>query len=146
MASSRRSRKAVEYGETIAGVLSSIDPDAAEAICVFLDEPMIDDEDLVDLNRVYFKQLETLAEDGEDIDLDQVTELAVRCERLLDVLDDSMPEEQQRLIQATVRYFVDNEDSEGDLDMMNGINYDGSVIEAVALGLGMPQILESTDD
>lgn len=107
---------------------------------------MIADEDLADLNRVYFKQLETLAEDGEDIDIEQVTELAVRCERLLDALDDSMPEDHQRLIQATVRYFVDNEDSDGDLDMMNGINYDGTVITAVAQTLGMPEILDSVDD
>lgn len=146
MAAGRRLRRASQYGETIGRVLGAIDPDAADAICIFLDEPLVAPEDLADLTRIYFKQLEALAEDGEEIDLDQVTELAVRCERLLDVLDDSMPEDHQRLIQAAVRYFVDNEDSDGDLDMMNGINDDGSVIEAVAVTLGMPQVLVSTDD
>jgi len=146
MASGRRVRRAAAHSETIGRVLDAIDPDAGEAICVFLDEPLVAPEDLAELTRVYFKQLESLAEDGEEIDLDQVTELAVRCERLLDVLDDSMPEDHQRLIQAVVRYFVDNEDADGDLDMMNGINDDGSVIEAVALTLGMPEVLAAADD
>lgn len=146
MAAGRRSRRAAEYGETIGRVLGAIDPDTGDAICSFLDEPLVAPEDLAELTRVYFKQLEALAEDGEEIDLDQVIELAVRCERLLDVLDDSMPEDHQRLIQAAVRYFVDNEDAHGDLDMLNGINDDGSVIEAVALTLGMPHVLASTDD
>ncbi len=146
MAAGRRNRRALEYGETTARVLAAIDPDTGEAICSFLDEPLVATEDLAELTRVYFKQLESLAETGEEIDLDRVIELAVRCERLLDELDDSMPEDHQRLIQAAIRYFVDNEDVDGDLDMVNGINDDGSVIEAVALTLGMPQVLASTDD
>jgi len=145
MAGRRRSLRPGEFGETTQRVLESIDPDAADIILSMLSDPLVAPEVLAEQTRLYFKEVEAQANDGEAIDLELVTELAVRCERLLDEMDDMMPEEHQRLIQSAVRYFVDNEDADNDLDSLIGFDDDTSVIETVAIAVGMPHVLENDE-
>lgn len=146
MAARRRSLKPGEIGETTERVLDALDPDAADVILSFVTEPLVAPEVLAEQTRLYFKEVEAMADDGEAIDLELVTDLAVQCERLLDEMDDDMPEEHQRLIEAAVRYFVDNEDSDRDLDSLLGFDDDISVIETVAIAVGKEHVLERGDD
>jgi len=145
MPSRRRSFKPGQLGEATQKVLDSVDPDAADVIVSYLDDTLVAPEVLAEQTRLYFKEVEARAEGGEKIDIDLVTDLAVRCERLLDEVDDSTPEEHQRLIQAAVRYFVDDEDSDRDLDSLLGFDDDISVIETVAIAVGLPHVLEVDD-
>ena len=142
MAARRKSAGAVEGGEATQRVLAAIDPDAGELIRAYLDEPLVAPESLSDQMRIYFKQIEAAADHGQEVDLELLTELAVRCERLLDEIDERMPEEHQRLIQAAVRYFIDADDSDGDVDSLIGLDDDVAVIEAVALAIDRGHVLE----
>ena len=142
MAARRKPASPVEGGEATQRVLAAIDPDAGDLIRTYLDEPLVAPEALSDQMRIYFKQVEAAADHGQAVDLELVTELTVRCERLLDEIDDRMPEEHQRLVQAAVRYFIDADDSFGDVDSLIGLDDDSAVIEAVAIAIGRGHVLE----
>jgi len=126
-------------------VLGGLDADAAELVRGYLAEPLASPELLSEHARVYFKQLEGLAAEGEVIDVELATSLAMSCDRLLDEIDDDTSEEHQRLIQAAVRYFVNEEDADGDTESLIGFDDDNAVIEAVAIAVGCAHVLEGED-
>jgi uncharacterized metal-binding protein YceD (DUF177 family) len=132
-------------GPATQAVLASLDPDAASIFRGYLDEPVVSTDLLAEQTRLYFKQLEAMAEDGEVVDLELITDLVIRCERLLDEVDDDMDEEHRRLVQAAVRYFVNDEDADADLESLIGFDDDGAVIEAVAVAIGRSYVLEPDD-
>jgi hypothetical protein len=123
--------------------LGALDADTADVLRGFLAEPLMSADLLSEQARVYFKQVEAIANDGEVIDLELVADAAVRCERLLAEVDDDMPEEERRLIQAAVRYFVNEEDADADLESLIGFDDDGAVVEAVAIALDMQHVLDT---
>ncbi len=57
--------------------------------------------------------------------------------RLLGSLNDNSPESTVRLIQAAVQYFVLEDDADGDLDSILGLDDDAQVMNAVIDKLGL---------
>ena len=126
-------------------VLGSIDPDAADMLRGYLALPLVSPDLLAEQVRQYLRQLEALADGGEVLDFELATDLASWSERLLDEIDDDMPDENARLVQAAVRYFVNSEDADGDTDSLIGLDDDGEVLEAVAVAIDRAHLLEPPD-
>jgi hypothetical protein len=124
-------------------VLGAIEADVAEILRSHLRAPLAAPEILAEQTRLYLKGLENLVNGGEVIDLELATDLAVRCERLLD-MDDGVCEPHRRLAQAAVRYFIDEQDADSDVESLIGLDDDSSVIEAVALAIGRADVLETS--
>jgi len=72
----------------------------------------------------------------DDVDPALARELAEASLRLLGTLSDDTPETTRRLIQAAVRYFVIEDDADGDLDSILGLDDDAEVVNAVLRHLG----------
>jgi hypothetical protein len=73
-------------------------------------------------------------ERGKDIDLDAAEALADRSRKLLDGVTPVTGEDDRRLIQAAVRYFLDASDARGDL-RAGGLGDDVAVMNAVSASL-----------
>ncbi len=71
-----------------------------------------------------------------DVDPTLANSLAEACLRLLGTLNDSSPESTRQLVQAAVRYFVIEDDADGDLDSILGLDDDAEVVNAVLSKLG----------
>jgi uncharacterized membrane protein YkvA (DUF1232 family) len=56
--------------------------------------------------------------------------------RLLGTLTERTPETTRRMVQAAVRYFVIEDDADGDLDSILGLDDDAEVLNAVLTKLG----------
>lgn len=106
-------------------------------------EPLASPETLAEKTRAYGKALESMASDGDVIDLELVGDLMARCERLLEASDEGMSEEHRRLVQSAVLYFIEDDDAESDTESLTGFDDDGAVIEAVAIAIGRPELLEA---
>jgi uncharacterized membrane protein YkvA (DUF1232 family) len=61
--------------------------------------------------------------------------------RLLELLNDDLGEDRRRLIQAAIRYFVLEEDAEGDLVSESGFDDDVLVMNATLRVLGLDHLL-----
>lgn len=71
-----------------------------------------------------------------DIDPALANALVDASMKLLTTIKDSMPRERRLAIQAAVRYFVIEDDAEGDLDSILGLDDDAEVLNAVLKHLG----------
>ncbi len=123
-------------------VLGALDTSVAKIVRGYLDEPLTSPEWLAEQSKLYLKQLESLADEGELLDLELASDLNSRCTRLLNSVDESTPEEHRRLIQAATRYFCSTDDANCDIDSLIGLDDDLAVIEAVALALDLGHLLE----
>lgn len=131
-----------ELGDATQRVLGAMDVEVAAIIRGYLAEPLASPDVLQDHTKMYMKELEGLVAEGDVIDLELASDLAVRCARMVEEIERGVPEEHRRLIQAAVRYFVDSEDADGDTESLIGFDDDSAVIEAVALAIGCPHVLE----
>jgi uncharacterized membrane protein YkvA (DUF1232 family) len=75
------------------------------------------------------------------VDFALAEELAKRSVKLLERSAPDPSEANRQLIQAAVRYFVENDDAEDDLNSVVGFNDDAQVMNAVATYLGYPDLL-----
>ena len=83
----------------------------------------------------YMAELENMVKANEFIDLRIARKCAEACKALLAQLSDDSPQEHRGLVQAAARYFVLDEDGDGDLTSMIGFDDDAEVINAVATHL-----------
>jgi uncharacterized membrane protein YkvA (DUF1232 family) len=72
----------------------------------------------------------------EDFDPQLARSLVDASLKLLGTLKDETPETTRRLVQAAVRYFVIEDDADGDLDSILGLDDDAEVMNAVLRRLG----------
>jgi len=66
-----------------------------------------------------------------DVDRDLANALVDASLQLLSILKEQTPEDERRLVQAAVRYFIIEDDAESDLDSILGLDDDAQVINAV---------------
>ena len=111
-----------------------------------LGEPAQDPERLLNACNAYMKKLEELHRTREFLDIESARVIASRCEGLLLQIGQSVTsEEHHMLIQAAVRYFVEEHDAEKDLDSPIGFDDDLVVLEVVVAELRDRTGLEFSD-
>ncbi len=86
--------------------------------------------------RSYQQTIQKRAWRDTDVDPALANALTEATLRLLSTLNESTPESTQRLIQAAARYFVIEDDADGDLDSILGLDDDAEVVNAVLSHLG----------
>lgn len=90
----------------------------------------------------YAERIAARTPDNEMLDATVGQGLTRSCEALLAIAGaDGADEATQRLVQAAVRYFVDEEDVEPDRDTMWGLDDDAAVCNAVARHLGREDLV-----
>lgn len=73
------------------------------------------------------------------IDLELAEDLAATCRALLGAMDPADPT-QASLVGGAVRYFLDSEDAEGDMESAEGLVDDAEVVNWVIAVTGLPVI------
>jgi hypothetical protein len=76
------------------------------------------------------------SEGSGDIDPTLARALVDASQRLLGTLTEDTPDGTRRLVQAAVRYFIIEDDADGDLDSILGLDDDAEVMNAVLRHLG----------
>jgi hypothetical protein len=122
--------------------VANLPAETREFVRTLASEPRRSAQELLGEVRSYLKELEGLAESLEFLDLATARRLAVQCEALLSGDTDTFSDETHHLIQIAVRYFVEDEDGEGDTTSLVGFDDDAEVIVAIAKAVGREDILE----
>jgi uncharacterized membrane protein YkvA (DUF1232 family) len=99
-------------------------------------EPLIPVHQLFAEVRSYQQSIATRVRDNDDVDPKLVKALVDASMRLLGTLKETTPESTRRMVQAAVRYFLIEDDADGDLDSILGLDDDAEVINAVLAKLG----------
>ena len=94
--------------------------------------------------EAYLTSLELLADTEEFLDLRTARILAKQCAALLSRKFESKQEHQ--LVQAAVRYFIEDDDAEGDTTSIIGFDDDAEVIAAVARELNRAEVLALAEE
>ncbi len=124
------------HSEQIRGVIERLPQDSAEFFERLLSEPTLDAGDLWMMVRSHLVALREAEAAEEMMDSRLGKELAEASEQLLHRFADETNEDARLLIQAAVRYFVLNEDAEGDMDSLVGFDDDAEVFNVVVEELG----------
>lgn len=93
--------------------------------------------DLREILSLYLDQVRQLQEEHPFIDLDLVERIGVACSALLDLYGD-LEEPARAAVVGAIRYFVIEEDAEGDLDSIVGFDDDARVVNWVINRFGLP--------
>lgn len=109
-----------------------------------LGEPAQPRESLTAEIAGYLAKLEVLKDFEDQLDIETARRVADRCTVLLDQVDEEMPQDKRRLIQAAALYFLLDEDAESDVASAAGFLDDAAVVEAAeavvgAAGEGSPE-------
>ena len=123
-------------------VLDAVPPAVAAVLRRLLSEPAREVATLREEIRSYVQELRDLNRDVEFLDFDLARQVATRCEALLDGITPASPPEIHRLVQAAVRYFIENDDEENDIESPIGFDYDAEVVNLVARAIGREDVLE----
>lgn len=133
---SSASKHETPLSDAINAVIERIPEDSTEAFRRLLETPMLDAGDLWMMVRGHLVALREAEAAEELMDGKLGKELAVASEALLNRFPDEESEDGKLLIQAAVRYYVLNEDAEGDMDSLVGFDDDALVFNAVVEHLG----------
>jgi len=132
----RTSHSEITHSARIQGVIERLPQDSADFFQRLLAEPTLDAGDLWMMVRGHLVALREAEAAEEVMDGRLGKELAEASEQLLYRFPDEDSEDGQLLIQAAIRYFVLNEDAEGDMDSLVGFDDDAQVFNVVVEELG----------
>ena len=104
-------------------------------------EPLRSVDDLREEVKTYMKVVTTAAISNPVVDTNTAAQLEVGCLALLDHLEGQPDGVCHLLVQVACRYFILEEDAEGDLDSAIGFDDDAEVYNAVCQYLGRPDLL-----
>lgn len=121
--------------------LPGIPPEADGLFRQLMAEPPVPVIELVIQVSAHMDEIRRQAVGDETVDFALAEELAKRSVKLLERSAPDPSEANRQLIQAAVRYFVENDDAEDDLNSVVGFNDDAQVMNAVATYLGYPDLL-----
>jgi len=124
------------HSEQVRGVIENLPKDSADFFQRLLAEPTLDAGDLWMMVRGHLVALREAEEAEELLDGRLGKALAEASEQLLYRFSDEDSEDARLLIQAAIRYFVLNEDAEGDMDSLVGFDDDAQVFNVVVETLG----------
>jgi len=121
-------------------VLEACPDEAVEYVQTYLGEPALSAEDLATEVSTYLAELESLTATEEFLDIATARQIAAQCRELIRGLtqDDSVVARQ--LVHAAVRYFIEDDDAEGDTSSPIGFDDDAEVVEIIARELGREDV------
>ena len=123
--------------EDVQSLLSDLSAEVVEIIEAYIDEPLVDLEDLIEQLVSYRDEIsDKFGVNAEFADEELATMLAARSVELLERVATEYDEDQHRLAQAATRYLVDEQDDEEDLDSPIGFDDDKEVFNAVVEAMG----------
>jgi uncharacterized membrane protein YkvA (DUF1232 family) len=123
-------------------VLAAVPAQVAALLREFLSEPPREVDVLKREAHAYIEKLAGMRDEVEFLDLGLARRIEAQCQALLAGLDSDMDEHQ--LVQAAVRYFIEENDAEGDIVSLVGFDDDAQVIALVARAIGREEVLEIT--
>ncbi len=116
---------------------SNLSMEAADSFEELLGDALIDLEELIEEVVTHREEsIDDLANSGEFVDEELVGALAARSLELLERIAEDYTEEEHRLAQAAVRYFLIDLDGDFDYGSPVGFDDDREVFNAVVLELG----------
>ncbi|MBI4705970.1 MAG: hypothetical protein HY744_33170 [Deltaproteobacteria bacterium] len=101
-----------------------------------MSEPLAAPQELLRELRAYQRALGERSRLSDEVDPALARALADGCTRLVSTIGPATPEAERRVIQAAVRYFVLEDDAEGDFDSVIGLDDDAEVLNAALRHLG----------
>jgi len=123
--------------EPMSNVLPPGVPEEARTrLAELLEDPPIPAEELLEQIEAYLGRIRQVVMQGAPLDVSAAERLATLSRHLVRQMGTLPGEAERRLVQAAVRYFVLEDDAEGDLVSILGLDDDDQVLQAVARHLG----------
>ena len=120
---------------------SDFDPRTQRIAEQLATEPLVSVKVLADELQQYVTQLDSHKANAEFVDYDVAKHIATLCWKLLNALPDEPEEQQHRLTQLAINYFVLAEDAHDDNYSLAGFEDDLQVVTAVIKELGLDHLL-----
>ena len=133
-------------GDLKSFVVSSARPPIALVLQRLLGEPLVPVAELRTQIACHSQSLRQSSSAIEFIDLTKASSVASICLALLATVTEETPTDERRLIQAGVRYFLEDDDAESDLSSPIGFDDDAEVIALIARAIGRSDLLEQIRD
>ncbi len=127
-------------------VLAAVPASIAGLLRQYLDEPLRAPDELRTDVHAYLAKLESLSADMEFLDLALARRIAAACEALLTGVGSHGSEDAHRLVQIAVRYFIEDDDDEGDTTSPIGFDDDAEVVDLIARELGREDVFGNGGD
>ena len=124
-----------------ADLLSAVPADARALVADLLAEPSIGHDDLLDAVADYLDEISLAAARDGFVDAKLGETVAEVCLELLADLGSGTSDKDNRLVQVAVRYFVVEDDADGDLTSVVGFDDDARVLNAILRLLGREELL-----
>ena len=124
-----------------ADLLAAVPAGARALVADLLAEPGASHEDLLDTVADYLDEISSAAARDGFVDTELGAAIAEVCLELLADLGGGASDRESRLVQVAVRYFVVEDDAEGDLTSVVGFDDDARVVNAVLRLLGREDLL-----
>ena len=115
---------------------NSLSPETLRLVEKLLAEPLRDGAALRAEVIEYGRKIREVGDSDAYVDVELATAIEASCLGLLDHLRATTAESQHRFIQLACRYFVEEEDEDGDLTSVIGFDDDAEVVNLVADQLG----------
>jgi len=124
-----------------ADLLSAVPAAAPALVADLLAEPSIGHDDLLDAVADYLDEISLAAARDGFVDAKLGETVAEVCLELLADLGSGTSDKDNRLVQVAVRYFVVEDDADGDLTSVVGFDDDARVLNAILRLLGREELL-----
>ncbi len=121
--------------------LPGIPPEAQPLFDAHYDAPLVSAEVLREELAAYARHIAERTSADDVIDASVGEALARSCQALIDLTETDDRLGTRRLVQAAVRYFIDEDDVEPDRDSLFGLDDDAAVCNAVARHLGREDLV-----
>ena len=129
------------FDSPVGRVLAASPPEISRILRRYLDEELLPLANLRDQIAAYLENLRQLSLEHEFIDLELATTIAARFHELLDEVTAETSSEKRRLIQAAAKYFMLEQDADGDTTSPIGFDDDTLVFNLVAREMGRDDLV-----
>ena len=129
------------FDSPVGRVFAASPPEISRILRRYLDEELLPLANLRDQIAAYLENLRQLSLEHEFIDLELATTIAARFHELLDEVTAETSSEKRRLIQAAAKYFMLEQDADGDTTSPIGFDDDTLVFNLVAREMGRDDLV-----
>lgn len=133
----RMSESDASFETPITRVLAAAPREVAAILREMFERPPLDISTLKRNTQTHLERLEAAVDTHELLDITTARKVAAQCQALLDEVTTSTDPEHKRLIQVAVRYFIEHDDAESDIDSATGFDDDAEVVALIAREVGV---------